>query len=188
MTKILIVDDEVGMRSSSRIFLQKDRGYEVVEATNGQEGLDVLLAQSPDLVILDSVMPEYNGHYFSKAVRTDPRYCAHIAIPILGNGSFNPNEVEYLNEWNQKATFNRPEFVSKVESLLGAEHPRLKEWYVDHIAKYIHQEVPDLNFLNPATETRVIGETMSKLNLQDRFQHTELLTMVNQKLRTYHQG
>ena len=53
--KILVIDDEIGPRESLRI-LFKDN-YDVVVANNGEEGIQIIKQNPPDLVILDLKMP-----------------------------------------------------------------------------------------------------------------------------------
>lgn len=58
--KILIVEDELGIAT----FLQQgleEEGYAIVVATNGQEGLDQAIAQRPDLILLDWMLPKLSG-------------------------------------------------------------------------------------------------------------------------------
>ena len=58
--RILVVEDDVLMRMSLVTFLQ-DNGYHVLQAKDGQEGLDVFRRQAPDLVLLDLRMPKLDG-------------------------------------------------------------------------------------------------------------------------------
>src|SRR5260370_11751569 len=57
---ILIVDDEPRILDSVRMNLELD-GYQVFEATNGQEALDAVRLRLPDLVVMDVMMPEMDG-------------------------------------------------------------------------------------------------------------------------------
>jgi|FLYN01.1.fsa_nt_gi two-component system KDP operon response regulator KdpE len=57
---ILIVDDEPGLRELVRINLEHE-GFRVLQAENGIQGLELVRAQQPDLVILDVMMPEMDG-------------------------------------------------------------------------------------------------------------------------------
>ena len=59
--KILVVDDEQQLALAVKIRLQS-RGYEVVTAHDGKEGLAVLERTQPDLVILDVLMPIMDGY------------------------------------------------------------------------------------------------------------------------------
>src|ERR1043165_1006594 len=57
---ILIVDDEPRILASLRMNLELE-GYQVFEATNGQEALDEVRRRLPDLVVMDVMMPEMDG-------------------------------------------------------------------------------------------------------------------------------
>lgn len=71
MTKILIVDDLALMRCLLQQILEAS-GYEVVCAADGQEGLDKVVAEGPDLVIMDWNMPRLNGLEALRVLRADP--------------------------------------------------------------------------------------------------------------------
>ena len=60
MALILIIDDSAFQRRLMRKLIEL-QGHKVIEATNGQEGLEVITARSPDCIFLDLIMPEYNG-------------------------------------------------------------------------------------------------------------------------------
>ena len=60
MGKILIVDDERSILESLEMFLG-EKGHSVYTASSGQEGLDVLHQEKPDVVILDIRLPDLNG-------------------------------------------------------------------------------------------------------------------------------
>ena len=77
--KVLIVDDEPNIVLSVE-FLMKREGFEVAVARNGQEAMDFLASEVPDLVILDVMMPLKNGFEVCEEVRADDRYAD---MPIL---------------------------------------------------------------------------------------------------------
>lgn len=60
MTRILIVDDSLFQRRIISAPL-KNKGYEVIEAVNGKDGLEKAEREKPDLILLDILMPEKNG-------------------------------------------------------------------------------------------------------------------------------
>ena len=75
--KILVVDDESRMRKLVRDFLQKNN-YEVLEAGDGSEALDIFFAQSDiALVILDVMMPKMDGWQVCREIRNYSR------VPII---------------------------------------------------------------------------------------------------------
>jgi len=61
--RILVVDDDPVGRALMESRLGK-AGYEVLQASNGQMGLDMTKAEKPDLIVLDVEMPEMNGFTF----------------------------------------------------------------------------------------------------------------------------
>ena len=58
--KILVIDDEAPIRRVLELKL-KNRGYQVITAKNGVEGLEIIKTQQPDAVITDIMMPEMDG-------------------------------------------------------------------------------------------------------------------------------
>ncbi|MFC1852154.1 response regulator transcription factor [candidate division CSSED10-310 bacterium] len=59
-TKILIADDNQAIRKLLSIFLETE-GFQVVEATNGQEALDEFKKEQPHIILLDIMMPKMFG-------------------------------------------------------------------------------------------------------------------------------
>jgi len=75
MAKILVIDDH----PVSREFLSellRSRSYDVVEAADGREGLDVARREHPDLVITDILMPTIDGFEFARRLRAEPQISA----------------------------------------------------------------------------------------------------------------
>ena len=66
--RILVIDDEAGLRHTLRLILE-DEGYSVVVAEDGEEGLRLALAESPDLVLCDIRMPRLDGLGFLERYR-----------------------------------------------------------------------------------------------------------------------
>ncbi len=76
---ILIVDDEPDIVSYLEMILQ-DNGFDTASAGNGNEALDAVRQNRPDLVTLDITMPEASGTRFYKELRTDPDLSS---IPVI---------------------------------------------------------------------------------------------------------
>ena len=70
MKKVLVVDDDVDFCEATKLLLDS-KGYEVVLAHDGKEGLEKVRAARPDLVILDVMMPEMNGYDVCVVLKAD---------------------------------------------------------------------------------------------------------------------
>ncbi len=76
MEKILIADDEQLMRQLVINFL-KPEGYEILEASDGKEALDIYDKEHPDLILLDVMMPGYDGWTVCREIRRES------TVPIM---------------------------------------------------------------------------------------------------------
>lgn len=72
MDRILIIDDEEDIREILFYNLQKE-GYKVFQASNGREGIELAIANKPDLVLLDVMMPEMDGIEVCQTLRENPK-------------------------------------------------------------------------------------------------------------------
>ena len=79
--KILLVDDDPDILDALGMILEA-RGYQVVTARDGVEGLANIKAENPDLLILDLLMPKMDGFAVCKELQ-DPRWSKFKKIPIL---------------------------------------------------------------------------------------------------------
>jgi two-component system, OmpR family, alkaline phosphatase synthesis response regulator PhoP len=69
---VLVVDDERSIRLLCRVNLGAS-GMEVLEASSGEEGLELARSEQPDLVLLDVMMPGRDGWSVARALAEDPR-------------------------------------------------------------------------------------------------------------------
>jgi DNA-binding response OmpR family regulator len=79
--KILIADDEPNIVAAIEFLLQQS-GYEVHVAQNGEEALELVEAQVPDLVLLDVMMPKKSGYEVCTRIRERADW-RHIKIVML---------------------------------------------------------------------------------------------------------
>ena len=79
--RILIVDDEPDLRSVLRFGLEAE-SFEVIEASDGEAGLQMACEQLPDLIVLDLMLPRMDGYKVCRALKFDDRY-RHIPVIIL---------------------------------------------------------------------------------------------------------
>ena len=78
-TGILCIDDEAGVIELVELIMQKE-GMSVIGASSGQEGLDLMRRSSPQIVLLDIMMPEMDGWDVFKEIKADPEL---KDIPII---------------------------------------------------------------------------------------------------------
>ena len=69
MAKLLVIDDEEGIRNLLDILLRR-KGYEVVLADGGRKGLELLRRERPEVVVLDLKMPEMDGITVLQQIRS----------------------------------------------------------------------------------------------------------------------
>jgi twitching motility two-component system response regulator PilH len=76
----MIVDDSAVERYHLSVILHS-RGYNVIEATDGQEALDKARANPPDLVLMDVVMPRANGFQITRQLHRE-EFLTHIPVVL----------------------------------------------------------------------------------------------------------
>jgi DNA-binding response OmpR family regulator len=119
--KILIVDDNKTVRTLLSINLKKAH-YEVIEADNGVQGLDVVNEQLPDLVISDILMPQMDGFEFCRQVRETSRT---PMVPFMFLTSIDQVATELrglrtgADDYLIKSNIKKEELIGKVEAMLN---------------------------------------------------------------------
>ncbi|MGE0494772.1 MAG: response regulator transcription factor [Vulcanimicrobiota bacterium] len=115
-TKILVVDDETSIIDYLRLGF-KYEGYDVASALNGQDALELVRSDAPDLVVLDRMLPDLDGLTVCQRIRT------FTDIPILMLSA--RGEVEDRVEGLQKGAddylpkpFEFEELLARVQALL----------------------------------------------------------------------
>ncbi len=88
--RVLVVDDNPDSRRLATTFLGEE-GFETREAENGSDALNQLQDFTPDLIILDLMMPEMDGMTFLEVLRRDPR---HLHLPVVVVTAKELSEVE----------------------------------------------------------------------------------------------
>jgi two-component system alkaline phosphatase synthesis response regulator PhoP len=124
---ILVVDDETRLVSLVESYLTQS-GYRVLTALNGVEALSVAGHESPDLIILDIMMPEMDGYEFMRIYRTD-----HDTPIILLTARVDSDEKAVGLELGADDYITKPfrprELMARVKAVLrrsGAKEPAAK--------------------------------------------------------------
>ena len=116
---ILVVDDESHIRHVVRLKLQ-NAGYEVITASDGEEGLAAALEHRPNLVITDFQMPFMDGLELCNQLKAHPATCHIPAIMLTARGhslEFEPGQQTNIVEVLTKP-FSSREVVQRVHQLI----------------------------------------------------------------------
>lgn len=104
--RILLVDDEDDIREVAAISMQAVGGWEVSSASGGMEGIAKALAEQPDAILLDVMMPDIDGPTTFQRLQADPRTCD---IPvILLTAKAQAADLRHFEELGVLGILNKP--------------------------------------------------------------------------------
>jgi len=124
--KILVVDDEIHIRLLMEQILEdlEDEGVQVLTATNGQEGLEIIQAEQPALVFLDVMMPKMNGFDVCRTVKRELQMKDTHVVMLTAKGQ------EYDRQMGEEAgadlymtkPFDPDDIIQKARDFLNLHH------------------------------------------------------------------
>jgi DNA-binding response OmpR family regulator len=121
--KILIVDDEPHIRLllSQTLEELEDQGVEILTATNGQEGLETIQDEQPDLVFLDVMMPKMNGFDVCHQVKNELKITETFIIMLTAKGQEVDKQKgqEVGADLYMTKPFDPDEVLAKAQEILG---------------------------------------------------------------------
>jgi two-component system, cell cycle response regulator DivK len=119
MKKILIVED-VEMNRDLLVQLLED-DYELVEATDGKQGLEMAAQERPDLILLDISLPEMDGWEVTRRIRADEELKQIPIIAVTAHAMAGDEEKAYAQGCNGYLSkpIDEDELWAKVEKQLG---------------------------------------------------------------------
>lgn len=154
MTVILVVDDEQQMRNMLQLYL-RDK-FDVIEASNGKEAINIIQSQKVDLVLLDVMMPTLDGMKTTKQMKT-----LQPDLPII--------LLTALNETSQKVeglTIGADDYMVKpfdTEELIARIYVQLR-----HFGKEQKNDKRILEFsdwsINPVAHTVIVHDHSVRLS------------------------
>jgi DNA-binding response OmpR family regulator len=118
--KILVADDEPNIVTALEFLLQRN-GYEVRVARNGEEALNAIERDPPDLVLLDIMMPIKSGYEVCRRIRERPEW-AHMKVVML---SAKGRDVEVAKGMGMGADlyvtkpFSTRDLIDKIRALVA---------------------------------------------------------------------
>jgi DNA-binding response OmpR family regulator len=118
---ILIIEDQRGFRKVYRDVLIDD-GYDVLEATNGEEGWEMIMANTPNLILLDLGIPVLDGFQVLEKIRrsNQTKDIPVIIFSVLGE----PKDVKKAldmgaNDYTVKGFYTPRQILSKIKNLIS---------------------------------------------------------------------
>lgn len=119
--KVLVVEDEQDLREAVTMALE-GAGFTVLQAGDGEEGLKLALAEQPDLIFLDIIMPKMDGLTMLTKLREDERgkSVRVIVMTVLDDlGKIAEVMEQGGNEYILKNSVSLAKIVDKAKSQLG---------------------------------------------------------------------
>ena len=116
MKKILIVEDEESIRGFLKINLKRN-GFEVLETDNGEEGLEIVEREEPDIVILDVMLPGIDGFEVCKRVREKQESIGIIMLTAKGQEMDKIIGLEYGADDYMVKPFDPKELLARVKAV-----------------------------------------------------------------------
>jgi DNA-binding response OmpR family regulator len=108
---ILVCDDEAHIRRVIELKL-KSRGYKVITAVNGEEGLNLIRTEEPDAVISDINMPKLDGK--SLCEMTNPLKSERPFLTLIITARISPDEEKWVDQMQDTQFMEKPFSPSKL--------------------------------------------------------------------------
>ena len=108
---VLVIDDEAHIRRVIELKF-KNQGYRVITATNGEEGLELIKAQEPDVVITDIMMPKLDGKTLCERVNELKKERPFLTIVMTCRIS--PTEQDWIDQMQDTVFVEKPFSLSTI--------------------------------------------------------------------------
>lgn len=109
--RVLVIDDEAHIRRVIELKF-KNQGYRVTTATNGEEGLDIIETEQPDVVITDIMMPKMDGKALCERVNDLKKKRPFLTIVMTCRIS--PTEQDWIDELQDTVFVEKPFSLSTI--------------------------------------------------------------------------
>jgi CheY-like chemotaxis protein len=118
--KILLVDDSMTALMMNRMLLSK-AGCDIVTARDGREAIERALAERPDLIVMDIVMPQMNGFEACKRMRSMPAMRQTPIVLVTTRGEAESIATGFASGCTDYVTkpVNSVELLEKIKAYLG---------------------------------------------------------------------
>jgi two-component system cell cycle response regulator len=165
-SRVLLVEDDATVRSMVVDFL-KPRHYEIYQAVNGLEGLQIATMEKPDVILLDIIMPEMNGLDLIKNIRKQP---GTMLIPIIVLTAVNNIETK-INVYRAggdgilSKPFYLQELEVRIERAIQISNNFMKLTYVDALTGVFNRRLFDDRLPTEINRTKRYSQNLSLIML-----------------------
>lgn len=121
--KILIVDDSPVARKMLKNSIPKNKGYEIFEATDGQDGIKKFQMLKPDVVFMDLTMPGVDGYTALEEIRN----IDSNAMVIVTTADVQPKSISTVMERGAFTLLKKPAKANIIEEALNKAELAIKE-------------------------------------------------------------
>ena len=120
--RILVVDDEPNIVHLARLYLERN-GYQVLAVGDGQEALDTIISEKPDLVVLDVMLPSVDGFEVCRRLRAQDNAVPIIMVTARDDDIDKILGLELGADDYLTKPFNPRELVARVKAVLRRGAP-----------------------------------------------------------------
>lgn len=121
--KILIVDDSPVARKMLKNSIPKNKGYEIFEATDGQDGIKKFQMLKPDVIFMDLTMPGVDGYTALEEIRR----LDNNAMVIVTTADVQPKSISNVMERGAFTLLKKPAKANIIEDALNKAELAIKE-------------------------------------------------------------
>ena len=195
--RILITED----RSNDRLFLckiVKSMGCDVLEAADGQEGLEMARLNKPDLIISDVLMPKMDGFRFLRTLKGDKeiKNIPFVFYSAVYTGNKDKKLAISLGAWAFIEKPVEPDlFIKKIKSIIDEnkvkkepkpvklieEEEKKKKKYSDIVADKLEEKVIELEETNVSLQLEITKRKKVEEKLKNYQEHLEELVKMRTK-------
>ena len=124
MLRLLLVEDDEGSRDGLSRHLRR-KGFEVLVAADGRQGIEAAQAEAPDLVLMDMSLPLIDGWEATRQLKALPEFKAIPIIALTAHAMSGDREKALeagCDDYDTKP-IELPRLLAKIEALLAAKPP-----------------------------------------------------------------